>query len=191
MELIYIIIIIILIAIIFYMYQKQESYKNENFDTITDQVTSAVNDLYSTDLSYMRTLGKIASSIINTNDTMTIPATNTNFSNMTLNGDLSSTGDVNIEGNLVVNGTATFTNKASVYPQYMIVYFTSNTQIPLGWAPCDGNKYSINNKISTDNPYNYIKDDANGILTPDLSKILKSLSYYNNDNNNILFIMKL
>ena len=175
MNFIIIIIIIILVAIIFFMYKKIDSYKNEHFDAISDQVTNAVNNLYRTDLNSMRTLAQVSSNIITTLDNLTFPTNNITFNDITSNGNIIANNNIKILGDLEVDGNVNFKNKNTnlmeIYPKYMIMYFKGGEIIPLGWAPCDGKKYSINKNITTSNPNNYIEDNINGTLTPDLSQI--------------------
>jgi microcystin-dependent protein len=67
---------------------------------------------------------------------------------------------------LVVKGNVEFENKNTVmleiFPRFMVLAWAS-PDIPIGWAICDGRKYSLdtNNKAMYD-------ITGNGILTPDL-----------------------
>jgi hypothetical protein len=185
MDLIYIIIIIILAIFFLFMCQRQEAFKKEHFDDIKNQISSIINDFHKTDLTNMITLGNIASNILTNNDTLNFP-TNTEFTNMTLNGDLSSTGNVIITGDLEVDGIVYTKNEDILYPTYMIISLdVDKKNIPLGWAPCDGNKYRIKKTTDPAGSLNYIIDNDNGTQTANYS-ILSANSVIN-----IPFIMKI
>jgi hypothetical protein len=127
----------------------------------------------------MRTLAQVSSNIITTQDNLTFPIDNLTFNgNITSNGNINTTGNIKITGDLEVDGNVNFKNKDSklmeIYPKYMIIFFNSGQPIPLGWAPCNGRKYSININKTPSSPNNYI-ENINGTQTPDLSQIEKIL----------------
>ena len=154
MEILYIIIFILTILVIYLIYKTRNL--SEKFDVnqtpTTTTINQAIADTYKVDLDAMRNLGQLAQQILtggpNTPyDTLNIPATNTKMINLEVSGDVK------------------FTNKNSnileIFPKFMVIAWASSN-LPNGWALCDGNKYSIGTDGSAK------ADNTNGTQTPDL-----------------------
>jgi microcystin-dependent protein len=124
-------------------------YKTRNKDTFYN-INDDINQQYTTDFNSVMNISKIADDIIKKNylDLQNIDTT-ISINNLTLNGtDFIINSDVN-------------TVFMDIFPRYFIIAYNS-TDIPKGWAPCDGNKYSY------DSNGIIIIDSTNGIQTPDL-----------------------
>ncbi len=123
------IILIILVFInIYLIYKISINNKSEKFGPTTN-VNQLIADTYKVDLDNMRILGQIANDILTT-DPLTL-------SSNTINAD-----DFKINGDIIVDGNITFTNRNTValeiFPQYMIIAWASDKTVPLGWTICDG-----------------------------------------------------
>jgi microcystin-dependent protein len=147
MELIHLVVIFLVFVVLYLLYKTRnlEKLSIEKFET---DIVSAVNNKYTADMDGIRNLASVANTIITTNDSLRIPATDT------------------YAKNLILDGGIKINNKESVmleiFPRFMILAWGSQN-IPLGWAICDGRKYSL------DNDYKAMYDiTGNGILTPDL-----------------------
>ena len=142
-----ILIIIIILLVLYILFKKHVS---EPF-TVTDDINQAINDIYKADVNAIRNLSNFASEIKNNNDSFTIPAKITSVSNMNMTGDLT------------VNGNVKFTNKNNIMeilPSGIVIAWALNS-IPKGWALCDGKKYIINSDGN-------VSENSTGIQTPDL-----------------------
>ncbi len=112
--------------------------KLENFES--DILINAINTRYTADIDALRNLASLAKNILDKNDTFEIPATNTTVRNMRLSGDLT------VEGN--IKFTKKDENILEIFPRYMVIpwakaIFNTATDIPKGWAICNGSKYII------------------------------------------------
>ena len=155
-QILYIIIFLMILCMgyLFYQINKKTS---EHFDATTD----AVNFQYKMDIDAIRNLGQISKKIMDNPDNLILPA------------NISIPNQLNVKGKLTVEGDVVFTNKNNnimeLLPSYMIVALqlppinsTGKTNIPKGWAICDGQRYSIGAD-------GYALLDPNyGIQTPDL-----------------------
>ena len=127
------IVLLLFFIILIYLIYKVNTNNNENFDVTTSSGALPVS-AYAQGEAIVN-FGKIITSMYTENDLLIIPTNTTTISN-----------------DLVVNGNVTFTNKNTmimeIFPQYMIIAWMDSANIPLGWAPCDGNTYIL---INTDN----------------------------------------
>jgi microcystin-dependent protein len=144
----YIVIALLVASNIYLIYKTRHV---EHF-TVSDDIKQAINDIYKADINAIRNLSNFSTEIMNNNDSLTIPAKTT------------TTIDLVTTGNLTVNGNINFTNKNNnmieIFPQYMVIAWASSN-IPKGWAICDGKKYKLNTDGTS-------SEDINGIPTPDL-----------------------
>jgi microcystin-dependent protein len=140
-----IIIVILIFGFIYLFYKTSELNKPDHF-TASDDVKEAINEIYKADINAIRNLSNFATEIYNEKDSFTIPAKTTTITDLT------------------VNGNVKFTNKNSnmieIFPQYMVIAWASSN-IPKGWATCDGKIYKLNNDGTS-------SEDSSGIQTPDL-----------------------
>ncbi len=147
-----IILIFLVIAVIYLLFFKEDK---EHFTT-EDDIKHAVNEQYKADIEAIRNLSVITTEIMRNDDNLTLPT------------------NISIPGDLTVNGNVIFTNKNAnimeLFPKYMIVALnlpptnsSNQSNIPRGWAICDGNYYSLN-----ETGYAILSDSVNGIKTPDL-----------------------
>ncbi len=92
-------------------------------------------------------------------------ANNITTSSLDVNSIAQIHGNCQISGNLQVNGDVTFLNKNSnimeIFPRYMVLAWASLENIPKGWAPCNGKKYTMD-------AYGIFSESDEGIQTPDL-----------------------
>jgi hypothetical protein len=162
----YIIIIILLLILIAYLILKKNF---EHFD-ISDNIKQAVAEQYNIDIDAMRNLAQIANSISN-NDTLILPANTTKFGGADSTGNIIannlSTNRLNVSGSVTFNYSDNNNTYINIFPTGTILFrpFGDVLDIPLGWAPCDGNKYIIN--TTPNREINFIESD-NGTKTPDL-----------------------
>ncbi len=152
-----IILIILVFVNIYFIYKLNFDNKSENFGTTTSpNINQLIASTYKVDLDAMRNLGQIAGNIL-IDDTLTLPATTT------------IANDLKINGNIIIDGNVTFTNRNTallqIFPQYMVIPWATNNIIPTLWAPCDGYYYILN----SDNYATRVPPNTPGsILTPDL-----------------------
>ncbi len=148
------IIIIALIVIIYLLYKTRNL---EGFATTTE-IENSINSVYNADLSAMRNLGNLANDILTSSDTLKLPANVVTAAN-----------NMKVQGDLVVDGSVKFTNKnmnlMDIFPQFMVIAW-ANTNIPKGWAQCDGSTYKYNEADGT--VTKTVDGDSTGIKTPDL-----------------------
>jgi microcystin-dependent protein len=139
------IILFIASLVIIYLLYKTRNKDKDTFYNVNDDV----NQQYTNDTNSIINISKIADSIIKNNYLNLKNIDTTVINNLTLKGtDFNINSDIN-------------TIFMDIFPRYFVIAY-NNTTIPLGWAPCDGNKYSY------DNDGKIILDPTNGIQTPDL-----------------------
>jgi microcystin-dependent protein len=150
-------ILTLLVLLNFYLIYKTR--KVEGFETTF--INEGINDYFKTDMMAIKNLYN-EMKIINTIDDNYIPLPDEiKLNNVTVEG------DVEIDGDLTLDDDIIFTNKNNIVlallPQYSIIAWgTDKIAIPLGWAPCDGKKYSLSLGI-------YNEDNTlTGVQTPDL-----------------------
>ena len=117
-----ILILILIIAVVYLLFKiNSMTTCNENFDT-SDNLNKFIEPI--------KNLGDIAGNLINNKGSLIIPANNTTMP-----------GNLNIEGNLVIDGEVKFTSKNTnlmdIFPKYMVISW-ANPVIPKGWAECNG-----------------------------------------------------
>lgn len=136
-----IIILILIFAILYLMYKT----RNVESFTVSDDVNQAINDIYKADINAIRNLSNIATNIYNQGDLLTIPAKTTNTNDLIINGNITMNGNVNIVQ----------------FRGLIVIWSGAITDIPKGWALCDGQKYILDNN-------NLAIVDYTGTQTPDL-----------------------
>ena len=189
MDIIYIIFFILIIVIVIITYRTIKD--DEKFDNNSIINSAVINSYKNIDIDAMRNLSQISNKIYQ-NDNLTIPSINSILKNVNIINDMNC-NNMKIDGNLDINGNFMFFDGLL---QGSIYFWLDNQPIPLGWAPCDGNKYIINKTTSSENQNNYIKDD-NGYLTPNLIQyifgynILNSASMYERPQDIITLIIKI
>jgi microcystin-dependent protein len=146
------ILIVFGLLIVYLFYKTRNLEKLENFES-SDILINAINTRYNADIDALRNLASLAKNILNNNDTLTLPATNT-------------TGK-----NLILEGNITITNKNTcvleIFPKFMVVAWANNI-IPKGWAICDGRKYILDTSPGINFGTAISNDGSYGIQTPDL-----------------------
>jgi microcystin-dependent protein len=149
------IILFILVIVIIYLVYKTKNL--EKFDDLTDRIKITVRGKYNMDIDAIRNLASISKNILRDANTLILPINKFNINNLTLNY-------------LEVNGNVKFNSKnttiLNIFPKYMIIPWASNitiSNIPKGWALCDGKKYILNT-------FTLVAElNDNGTLTPNLS----------------------
>ncbi len=144
-----IIYISLFLLIIYLIYKTRNleklSIKQPKLETFETTLETAVNNIYNVDVDAIRNISGIANSIL-TEETFTMPANSLYVNNFVIDGSI----DIINKDNMFMN----------MYPKYMVIAW-GDINIPLGWAICDGNRYSMDKDGN-------IKQDDEGILTPDL-----------------------
>jgi microcystin-dependent protein len=152
------------IIIIYLLYKtrkiQSETGKIEGF-AVTDDMKKAINEIYNADIDAIRNLSSIATKITSANDTIVLPA------NMTeMKGDAFIHRSLGVYGDLKVSGNVYFNNKddllMNILPRFTVLAFYSS-DIPKGWAPCNGKIYKLNDKGIA------IETIEGGTYCPDLS----------------------
>jgi microcystin-dependent protein len=182
MEFLHIIIIVLVLINIYLVYKTSyieklsaELPSVEHFES--SNLSSGVNDQYTSDINDIKYLSSLAQRIISEQDTLGIISKKINFTNVKMEGNLK------VSGNLVVDGTVEFTNKnklnIDIIPRYMIVAWGGDeTKIPFGWTICDGQRYKLNDDGT-------ISPDSLGYKTPDLrGRFIISTGITKDNNNN-------
>jgi microcystin-dependent protein len=160
---------IVLITLVFcvlyliYKTRNLEKLSNDlpNIETFETNIENGINNKYNIDIDAMRNLSQVAHYILKNEESFTIPANNTFFNNVVIDGSI-----------MGINKDKSFIN---ILPKYMVIQWAS-TEIPLGWVLCDGKRYSLG---QTGKVY----ENTLGDLTPDLRGrfILSSGIGRNND----------
>lgn len=169
-NIIYIFLFILVITLLYFLYRKMEA--NEQFD-IDSTIASSIKNTYNIDLDSMRNLSQISKNLLQNNN-LIIPSNNSILNNINIKENIVS-NNMTISGDIELDGTCTNRNLPL---KNTINFWLENQKIPLGWAPCDGRKYSVNTNITDQNPNNYILDN-NGFLTPNLTAYNNYLSIKN------------
>ncbi len=89
-------------------------YKTRNVEgfTVSDDIKAAINEVYMADIDAIRNLSSIANEMTTNNDTLTIPAANTNIiGTATINGNTNISADMTINGNTNISGQLIVSNK--------------------------------------------------------------------------------
>jgi len=112
-------------------------YKNTNIEKFeqdqVDLIQTEINKQYNMDIEAIRNLGAISKSLL----------TGSNYHSTETNnpGTLTIPADTVIEGDLNVDGKINFTNRdtllMNILPSGMVIAW-AKSEIPLGWAVCDG-----------------------------------------------------
>ena len=151
--------IILLVIVSIYLLIKTSQNNNKREDFYTDNInTEALNNL-----------GKISEMIMK-NDTLVIPASNTN-----------------IMGNLTVNGENNITPKGAVILYDVIPVNENVSQVPKGWATCTGNYAYMDKEGNTiyENYNDYMTTTSNNIdkkgyiLTPSFPQVTSRVNKHN------------
>jgi microcystin-dependent protein len=137
------IILIILVILVIYLLYKTRNSENFSSGTLDANIITAVNNKYKIDMDAMRNLASISKNILTQSDKLTLPA------NMTeMKGDAFIERDLGVKGDLKVTGNVIFNNKnwniMEIFPAgFIIAAWRQDNQL-LGWAPCDGRWYKLN-----------------------------------------------
>jgi hypothetical protein len=127
------IILFTLIILIIYLFYK--TIKLEKFNSNID-LTKEVNDIYKIDTDALRNMASVSKYLYENKQKCIIPINTAKVNNL------------NINGNLNVNGDVTFSyynnKKLDIFPRYMIIAWGLEDYLPLGWVICDGRKHFIN-----------------------------------------------
>jgi microcystin-dependent protein len=145
------IIFVILVIVVIYLLYKTKNV--EKFDTVSD-VNKVINDFFKADINFIRNLGNLSDKMMIDSSPIILP------NNITVADKL------RVGGNLLINGAVRFTAKNTnileIFPKYMVVAWASSN-IPKGWAFCDGNSYILNSDGTVS-----ISTLSTAIKTPDL-----------------------
>ncbi len=167
-------ILIMLVFIVLYLMYKITNLekKNSTAEHFETSIDVAVNNRYTADMDAIRNLASLANNILTSKDSFQIPASKIYMKDVIISGSV----DIENRDTLLLN----------ILPKFMVIAWAS-TEIPLGWAPCDGKKYIL------DESGKYAIDTILGDLTPDLRGrfILGSGFGGKDENNNYLTEKKL
>lgn len=148
------ILIVLLIVLIAYLLYKTRNVEGFAEPTVSEMVRQAVSDTYLVDISAMRNLANISQSIMTNQDSLTLP-TNINIP-----------GDLTVDGNIFL--TNRNTNLMNLLPKFMVIAWASGDGVPKGWAMCDGQKYKMDPMTGVVTALNAGATDPDMVITPDL-----------------------
>jgi microcystin-dependent protein len=153
--------IILLILVIIVIYLLYKKINQENFDA-TDAIKAEISNVYKVDIDAMRNLAQLSEKILSKNGDLILPSNVTIPESLTVSGNLTGK-NTSLSGNVVF--TDKDTKAMEIFPKGMVVAWFVDSQ-PLGWAPCDGNYYKLDNNNFTANKCE--STDIGAVLTPDL-----------------------
>jgi microcystin-dependent protein len=150
MEFLHIIVLLLVLVNLYLVYKTRNleklSAELPTVETFESTLESAINNKYTGDMDAIRNLASLANNILTSNDSFSMPANTTYVKDF------------------VVEGSINFTNRNSllvnILPKFMVIAW-ANRIVPLGWAICDGKRYSLN-------PEGIAIENIIGDLTPDL-----------------------
>ncbi len=146
-KLIFLIILVCIVLYLIYDTKRTLEKLSSELPTIekfTTSIEDTVDKVFTDDIDAIRNLTQITYNILNDN-AFNIPANTLYVNNIEIEGSIDTTNNT-----LLLN----------LLPKYIVIAWNDDI-IPLGWAFCDGNRYSLDEDGNT-------IEDANGLLTPDL-----------------------
>lgn len=150
MEFLHIIVLLLVFVNLYLVYKTRNleklSAELPTVESFEVSLADAINSKYTADMDAIRNLSNIAKNILTSNDSFSIPANTTYVKDF------------------VVEGSINFTNRntllVNILPKFMVIAW-ANRVVPLGWAICDGKRYSLNAE-------GMAIENIIGDLTPDL-----------------------
>uniref|UniRef100_A0A6C0HV22 Phage tail collar domain-containing protein n=1 Tax=viral metagenome TaxID=1070528 RepID=A0A6C0HV22_9ZZZZ len=150
MEFLHIIVLLLVFVNLYLVYKTRNleklSAELPTVESFEVSLADAINSKYTGDIDAIRNLASLANNILTSNDSFSMPANTTYVKDF------------------VVEGSINFTNRNSllvnILPKFMVIAW-ANRIVPLGWAICDGKRYSLN-------PEGIAIENIIGDLTPDL-----------------------